>query len=371
MRPTPWLSIVAVLLGGVVQAQQGQRPRPPRTEVEAEVMILDRDGPGDMRRADSTRAWLGIATGGSGRRDTLGLLIEDIVPGSPAAKAGLQEGERLTSINGTSLRLPAADADDPGMGGVLQRRLTRVLAGVAPGAEVELGVHGDGRSRSIKVKTIAASEAPDSPPRWMFVPRREPRAAIGVSLLGEPSRRDSAGVFVSAVTTDGPAEKAGIVEGDRIAAINGQDLRVAREDAGDAAAARARASRLQRALGELKPGDEVELRVVTAGRGRTVKVKTVSANELAGRGMIGQPMGDVELEMRGAPRRWPMTMPPGGQGGLDGDPEQDVRLRINGEDIDMRRFMEERVPGVLRQFRFEGGPSPQRIEVRRERRITI
>lgn len=379
MRPTIWLPAAAALLAGAAQAQQDQRPRPPRAEIERDI-VIERDGNRTFTfrgmRQDSTRAWLGVATGSSGRRDTLGLLIEDVVAGSPAAKAGLQEGERLTSINGTSLRLPAADADDPGMGGVVQRRLTRVLAALAPGDEVELGVHGDGRSRTVKVKTIAASDAPQGRTMAVRPLRRESRAVLGVTLGGDATRRDSAGIFVSAVASDGPAEKAGIIEGDRLAAINGQDLRVAREDAGDPAAARAKASKLQRVLSDVKPGDDVELRVVSAGRSRTVRVKTVASSDLAEQGMTLSPMGGMELEMLRVPRppRAPRPpMPPDAPGEMlwfEGGPEQDVRVRINGEEVDVRRFMQERVPGLLRQFRFDR-ELPGRVEVRQGRRITI
>src|SRR3954467_7221107 len=53
------------------------------------------------------------------------------------------------------------------------------------------------------------------------------RAALGIELRATGTRRDTLGVFVEAVTPKGPAESAGIIEGDRIAAINGVDLRTA------------------------------------------------------------------------------------------------------------------------------------------------
>jgi len=54
------------------------------------------------------------------------------------------------------------------------------------------------------------------------------------------------GVLVIGVTDSTPAARAGLEEGNRIAAINGVNLRVAREDAGDRWVGSARAERLQR-----------------------------------------------------------------------------------------------------------------------------
>src|SRR5689334_11729577 len=62
---------------------------------------------------DEDRGYLGISTGTSGRRDTLGLLVTDVTPGGPADRAGLQEGDRIVSINGTSLRISEDDAGEP------------------------------------------------------------------------------------------------------------------------------------------------------------------------------------------------------------------------------------------------------------------
>jgi C-terminal processing protease CtpA/Prc len=98
----------------------------------------------------------------------------------------------------------------------------------------------------------------------------------------------------------GPAEKAGIVEGDRIASINGMDVRVAREDAGDPEAAAGRVNRLERELARLKAGDTVDLMVVTGGHARAVKVTTVRIADLpaAGRAFQFGP-GAIRIERRG------------------------------------------------------------------------
>jgi hypothetical protein len=87
-------------------------------------------------------------------------------------------------------------------------------------------------------------------------------------------------VFVSGVSENGPAEKAGITEGNRIASVNGVDLRVPKEEIGDWSVANARVARLQREIAKLKPGQTVDLLVVEGGRARNVKVTLGRAEDL-------------------------------------------------------------------------------------------
>jgi len=263
-----WLS------AGPAMAQRGTtRIVTPRAD--ARVIYRSDDG------GDRDRAWLGISTGSGGRRDTLGVLIESVVSGSPAEKAGLEEGNRIAAINGVNLKLDANDAGEPEMADMASRRLTRELRKATPGDEVELRVYSGGQYRTVKVKTGTA-EAPERMSLGSLRDSMKNRAVLGVGLGSTGSKRDSLGVFVSSVTEGGPADKAGIMEGDRIAAIDGTDLRVPREDAGDGMVGSARMSRLQRALRGKKPGDDVSLRVWSGGRWRDVKVKPVKASELPG-----------------------------------------------------------------------------------------
>src|SRR5206468_11185085 len=108
----------------------------------------------------------------------------------------------------------------------------------------------------------------------------QPRAAIGVTTNAGATTRDTLGLLVSAVREGSPAEKAGLQEGDRVASINGVSLKLAAADIGDYDMADAMSRRLTRELNKLKPGDEVELRVVSGGQAKTVKVKTVDPEDL-------------------------------------------------------------------------------------------
>ena len=108
----------------------------------------------------------------------------------------------------------------------------------------------------------------------------EKRAALGLELRTTGTRRDTLGVFVEAVTPQGPAEAAGIVEGDRIAAINGVDLRTSAADTEDYYTNGLASHRLTREVQKLAPGTRVTLRVYSGGRFRDVQVTAGKASDV-------------------------------------------------------------------------------------------
>ena len=310
MRPSP---ILLGTLGGVLAGALAASPVTPATAgaqtadrmaaVErALAEVGARAGGFGWTADDRDRAALGISLGAGGRGDTLGVRVVDVVTGGPADKAGIEEGDRITSINGTSLRVAREDAEDWEMGSLANRRLTRALDRLKPGDEVTLGLLRGREARTVKLKTVAADELQRERSFAVTTPgafgrtgrmalraedlrdslraRAERRPALGLSVGGTGSRRDTLGLFVSSVTTGGPAEKAGIQEGDRIAAINDVDVRVPREDVEDGMAASARHNRFTRELGRAKPGDNLTLRVYSGGQTRTVTVRAGSAAEV-------------------------------------------------------------------------------------------
>ena len=137
------------------------------------------------------------------------------------------------------------------------------------------------------------------------------RPAIGVQLNSTGTARDSIGVFVSSVTPDGPAEKAGIIEGDRIVAINGVDLKVNAADAGDSYAAELPIRRLTREVGKLNPGSVATLRVWSGGRIRDVRVTVGRASDLREFGAFGLLDGTRGARIMSMPmgERWIRELP--------------------------------------------------------------
>jgi S1-C subfamily serine protease len=265
-------AFVATLLPGVAFAQADSRSY--RVTPPADRGFTYSFGDDD----DANRAVIGISTSGGSARDTLGVLVTEVTTGGPAERAGIEEGNRIAAVNGVNLRLAVADTGDWDMSGLMTRRLTRELGKVKPGDEVELRLYVGGQMKTTRVKTVPY----DSLYTHFRMTRddMDNRAVLGISLGSTGSRRDTSGVLIMSVDDEGPAAKAGILEGNRIAAVNGVDVRVRAEDAGDDYVSGAKVERLRRELQKLKPGDEVELKLYGDGRTRTVRVKTVAASTL-------------------------------------------------------------------------------------------
>ena len=257
MRPTHLVLGAAMVLGSVAPIAAQDQTSGPAT------FVLGND--------IEDRAALGIGTGASGKRDTLGLLIESVTPNSPADKAGLLEGYRIASINGENLKLSPGDAGEPDMDGIMTRRLSRELGKVKAGDEVTLQVYADGAYKTMKVKTAALEDLTTRPMR-MSAEDYDDRPALGLSLDGGGSKRDTLGLLVTAVENNGPADKAGIEEGNRIASIDGVDLRVPADEAVGGQLLGAKQRRFTRELQQKKAGDEITLQVYANGAMKTVKV---------------------------------------------------------------------------------------------------
>jgi serine protease Do len=232
-----------------------------------------------MREPRAERVRLGVVLAPGSRADTAGVRLDEVEPESPAAKAGLKAGDIITDINGTSLRVSREDAEDLALAGLAQRRLQRVLANATPGDELTLRVRsgsgsgsGSAALRTVTVKTVSPVE-------------RAGNGMVGLTIGSAGNARDTLGLFVSSVLAAGPADKAGIIEGERVAAINGVDVRIPREDIEDAQAVSARIDRFVREVRKAEPGTPVSLRVFSGGRYRDVMVTAARATALPSMGL--------------------------------------------------------------------------------------
>ena len=367
MRHIPLLAAGAAMIAMTAPAAAQTRATPaPRAAIagpEGRTFVLERD--------ETPRAALGVNTSSTGtRRDTLGLLITSIVRGGPAEKAGLEEGNRIAAINGVSLRANAADIDDYESAGTLSRRLVRELEKAKPGDEVQLRVYREGRTQDVRLRTVSSDSLFKRASTFRRVSREEmdERPALGIGLGSSGSRRDTLGVLVMSVQDSSPAARAGLEEGNRIATINGVNLRVAHEDADDPSIGRTKAQRLMREVSQLKPGENVTMRVYANGQYRDVTMKVARAGDLPrSRGMTYFGSGDFFPGMPAVPPLPPMpprgvfrTMENFGPIRLELGPEM-------GERLERVRAQLDRVRPELERVRTEVPRALERVRVPRVR----
>lgn len=301
------LAAVAWATPGVLASLALTAPADAQTREERVITIPRGTGvmPGGAMWARSDmRAVLGVTLRAGSSKDTAGVTVDEVEADGPAAKAGLKAGDVITAINGISLKVAKEDAEDLALVGLAQRRLQRAMAKVKPGEAVALQLRSGGQSRSVSVTTVSEAALAQStePTRTMRrsmgsrVAEEDRRGRVGLTIAAMGNARDTLGLFVSSVVTGGPAEKAGIVEGDRIASVNGVDVRVTKEDVEDRQAGNARADRFIREVQKVEPGQAVTLRVYSAGRYREVAVTAVKASELPG-SEFGVTIGDGQVRI--------------------------------------------------------------------------
>ncbi len=264
--------VVSALLAGSAAAQN---PAP-------RIRVMEAPSAMTFALSAPNRAVMGVALATGALADTLGLEITDVTPNGPAALAGLKTGSRIQAVNGVSLRISEADARDPLTADAGYRRLQRELGKLEPGDTVTLSVLESGERRRVSLVTQSAASLTTGRTLSAVAQTRElvgSRAALGMRVSSAGNARDTLGVFITSVATGGPVETAGVIEGDRVAAINGVDVRVPREDTVDPRAASARVARFSREVAKLEPGEQVLLRVFSNRRFRDVTVTAGKASD--------------------------------------------------------------------------------------------
>jgi serine protease Do len=170
-----------------------------------------------------TRAWLGvtaqplspeIAKSFGLSPETKGALIGDVAPDGPAAKAGLQMGDAILSLNGVGVLDP--------------RQLGLKISQMAPGSSVKLKIFRDRKEMEI---TAALGQMPgDEPKQVSSAPAKteDEKPELGATLapltpeLREHlnMRADQPGLLVTEVEPGSPAAQAGLDHGDIIQELN-------------------------------------------------------------------------------------------------------------------------------------------------------
>src|SRR5580700_7270633 len=141
-----------------------------------------------------------------------GVLLERIVPDSPAAKAGLKDNDVITEINGQRVEGEA--------------QFRRMIHEIPAGRSAQFTVWRDGRAQTIGVALGKSEDRGNM--RFMTAPRafsfELPRVEVP-EMLDMPGMDWSGGVLVRTVNAGSPAEKAGVKSGDVITSLNGERIR--------------------------------------------------------------------------------------------------------------------------------------------------
>jgi serine protease Do len=170
------------------------------------------------------RGWLGVGiqeltedlAKEFGVAEIKGALVTDVAPDGPAAKAGLERGDVVTSFNNVSVK----DST----------QLRSLVTESEPGTTVTLTILRDKRHRDIKVTLGEQPKEAGEFPGKSLAPGRGDHALTGVAV--EPLEREDlrrlnieGGVTVSGVEPESPADRAGLREGDVIREINRKPVR--------------------------------------------------------------------------------------------------------------------------------------------------
>jgi Do/DeqQ family serine protease len=166
-----------------------------------------------IEKGEVTRGWLGVSiqpltpelAESFGLEMVSGALVNQVLAGSPAEKAGVKRGDVLLTYDGKPVR------------GV--RELQLLVANTPAGSKIELVVLRQGKRLTLPV--IIAAQQP--PPAAAAAPSQDQEKRQGLGLTVAPAA-GGAGVQVETVDPDSAAAAAGVRPGDVILAINQQEV---------------------------------------------------------------------------------------------------------------------------------------------------
>lgn len=186
-----------------------------------------------------THPWIGIAgtditpeiAYASGLDEARGFLVTDVTANSPADKSGIRGGYKISDIHGKQISLggDVIQAIDNKTIRKIEDMLTYLEREKNVGDAINLTIFRDGKPAEINL-TLAAR--PDSGQQALL--QKEQRPSLGISgtnitpgiakAMNLTQIRE--GFLVLDIIEGGPADKAGIRGGDKIASINGTEIRL-------------------------------------------------------------------------------------------------------------------------------------------------
>ena len=245
-------------------------------ELELEVTLGSATTPVIRRQAFRDSAFLGVSL----VSDEAGALVQDVLPESPAALAGLQAGDLLRSIDGESVDTPRKAAD--------------LIRALEPGADVALGVERDGEMLTLEATTGSRGR---SAPREGLPEDFDFRMEAGQPLLGveymdlnaevaaERELTQQEGALILRVLPESPAEAAGLLAEDIVVAVEGDPVDARRT--------------LRERLLAYDPGETLQLALLRAGESMEIDVTLGEGSAMPRFGFRGRMLphgGMMDLE---------------------------------------------------------------------------
>ena len=147
------------------------------------------------------------------RPDTNGALVAQVVPGSPAAKAGIKPGDIILSFNGT----PITDAS----------QLKNLVGATKPGSAAKLGIWRDKKSLEVNV-TLTERTAKAIP---AATPSTQTSSELGITVEKIPPEmasklhlKEGVGLEIKEVNPDGKGAAMGLRPGDIVLEVDGESI---------------------------------------------------------------------------------------------------------------------------------------------------
>ena len=151
-----------------------------------------------------------------GLKSAQGAMVDEPQKDSPAAKAGIEAGDVITAVNGTTVK----DSRD----------LARQIAGLAPDSSVKLDMIHKGETKTL---TVALGTMPNQREASAEHERSGSQRGVGghlglsVAPANEVAGSGDKGVVVTGVDPDGPAAEHGMQTGDVILDVGGKTVSTA------------------------------------------------------------------------------------------------------------------------------------------------
>ncbi|HLY19652.1 MAG TPA: Do family serine endopeptidase [Bryobacteraceae bacterium] len=178
-----------------------------------------------------------------------GVFVQQVTPGGPAAKAGMQASDVIVGVNGQSLK----DGD----------QLVSIISAAQPGSTVNLKVLRDSKLMEVSVKIgdraaiVADNDPGNAAPEGEGGEATHARLGVSVQNLSSSDRQQmglaTGGVVIANVAPGSFAEDIGLQRGDVIVAINRHPVNSATD--------------VRSIMEQVKPGEAVAFKLMRNGNG--------------------------------------------------------------------------------------------------------